>query len=494
MIRRILLLLGILSLPTMAQAEWHKAVTNHFEIYADENAAWLHDYAEKLERYDSAARQLRGLPDDAGAAARRVTVYLVPRAEFGNLAPKGIGGFYSGRATGSVIFMPGRENDEVLFHEYTHHQLALAWAGIAIPGWLNEGMAQVQSTAEFRPDGSVVFGRELEYVQYMLADMDTSEMTKMLSKTTVSTGDVNYYSIGWLLTHMLTFSDKRAGELPQYIVAVNKGQTLEEAAETAFGGLRKLGSDLQKYRRASSLPGVVIPADRITIGPIEVTKLTPGGAATILDTMHSRAGVDEEKAAELYGKAIKDAEPYPDDAGAQRMLAEAAFDAHAFQTAYDAAERAIAADAATAGAHYYKALAMRELGMEAEEQRAVIDEGLRHRPDDPALMQLYYNIYAESDQPVPLIAKTYLVAAYQLAPQDPELRFRTGHMLLAEGKPDQARAVLRPLAFSVHRSKTAERALAAITAIEDGDVELALAELQKAEEEDEAQEGESADE
>ena len=485
MIRKILLLLGLLSLPTMAHAEWHKAVSSHFVVYADEDADALSDYAEKLERYDSAARTLRNLPKDAAPASRRVTVFLVPTGEFYAIFPRRVGGITYPRATGTLIFMPSDGDDSTLFHEYTHHQLALAWAGLSVPGWLNEGMAQAQATAEFRSDGSVVFGRELEYAEYMLADMDSGDMRTMLNKSTAGTGETNYYSIGWLLTHMLTFDNKRQGQLIDYLVALNKGQSAPEAAETAFGDLKKLGSDLQRYRRAASLPGVVVPADQITVGPIEVTKLTAGEAATIIDAIHSQAGVDEEKAATLYTKAVADAAPYPNDAGAQRMLAEAAFDAKQFDVALEAANRAIAANPKTDGAYYYKAEAMKELGEDADAQRAVIDEGLIEQPDSPSLMRLYYKTYMGGNEPAPLLAKTYLVQAYKLAPQDPGLRMETASMLLTEDKGAEARALLRPVAYSVHRSKAAEHALAAIAAIDEGDLERAQTELSKQEDEDE---------
>ena len=489
MIRKIFLLLGLLSLPTMAHAEWHKAVTDHFVIYADEDADALSDYAEKLERYDSAARTLRNLPKDATPASRRVTVYLVPSGEFYDIFSRDTGGIHYPRATGSLIFMPSDGDDSTLFHEYTHHQLALAWAGLSVPGWLNEGMAQAQSTADFNSNGSVVFGRELKYAEYMLANMDSGDMRTMLNKTTAHTGDLNYYSIGWLLTHMLTFDDKRQGQLVKYLIALNKGQSASDAAETAFGDLTKLGGDLQRYRRSSSLPGVVVPADQITVGPIEVTKLSAGEAATIIDAIHSQAGVDEEKAATLYTKAVADAAPYPNDAGAQRMLAEAAFDANDFDVALEAANRAIAANPKTQGAYYYKAMAMKELGEDADAQRAVIDEGLIERPDSPALMRLFYETYVGGNQPAPLLAKTYLVQAYKLAPQDPGLRMETAGMLLTEGKGAEARALLRPVAYSVHRSKAAEHALAAIAAIDEGDVELAQTELSKQDDEEDEVDG-----
>ena len=60
--RKLLILLTLLVTPAAANAEWHKAVTDHFVIYAEGDEKSLRDYAERLERFDSGARRLRNLP------------------------------------------------------------------------------------------------------------------------------------------------------------------------------------------------------------------------------------------------------------------------------------------------------------------------------------------------------------------------------------------------------------------------------------------------
>ena len=464
-------LVAAICIATPAQADWHKATTDHFEVYADGDSAWVSKFATDLERFDSAVRRLRSFPEDKAPGSNRVAIYLCPPALFSEIASPNIGGFYRGSAMGSTIFMPRDDSrgnrSETLYHEYSHHLLSVAWANLAVPGWLSEGMAQVQSTPETKSDGSVVFGREPRYSEYMLSDLTDQQLSGMITRSTAPTGEKVYYSGGWLVSHFLTFSPKRQGELAQYLVGVNQGKTTAQAATEAFGDVRSLTRDIAGYRRGTSLPGVVIPASEIKVGKVSVRALNPAEAATIEIAMRSRAGVDAETAGPLYARAKAAAAPYANDPAAQRMLAETAYDADDFTTSLAAAERALASDPAYPGAAAYRAMAMSELGRSSADQRAAIEAGLDARPGDAGLLQLYFRTF--NGEPLTPLAKSRLIEAYKAAPQDDSLRVTLGQLLLADNQVKEARAVLRPIAFSPHQTGLTKRALAAVEAIERGD-------------------------
>lgn len=485
----ILVAAAVLPFPTAAHAEWHTASSNHFEVYAEAPEDYVRDYAEMLERFDGASRRLRSFPENPFPGSNKVTVYVVSPGLYSKIGPKGSGGFYSGSANGSSIFIPNNGNapgkDETLFHEYTHHLLAVAWSGIALPGWLNEGQAQVASTAEFKSDGSVVFGRELKGSEYYLRGLEDADVRRMVTSSTIPTGERIYYSGGWLLAHMLTFGDKRSGQLSNYIVAVNKGMSTQEAAEQAFGDLSGLTRDMGAYRRRGALPGVVIPASDLTVGSIDVRALSPAEEAAMPVVIESRSGVTKEEAPAIFEDAKAVAARFPDDAFVQRALAEAAYDADDFDTALAASDASIETGQAPASAYAYKVRAMNELDRDADSLRAVIEQGLAQHPDSAELLSLFYQTYTDAGEQPSDRARQRMIQAYKIAPQDGAVRMRTGQMLLASGDGNSARAVLRPLAFSVHRSKAAERALSAIKAIESGDAQTAISDLEAPADEDE---------
>lgn len=496
---RLLILLLLLGAPTAASAEWHKAVTDHFVIYAEGDESALRDYAERLERFDSGARRLRNLPQATVPGANRVTVYSLPLKEFSKISPnRQVAGFYIPLTSGSKIFLPGSGGtmnpEHVLLHEYTHHLYAVSWANIAVPGWLSEGLAEFHATAEMRRDGSMLIGREPSARKWALRDLTADEIRRMLTTQTAETGEDIYYSGGWLLTHFLTFDEERQAQLAQYLVAVNGGQSLDQAATTAFGDLMGLERDLKRYRRGTSLRAAVIPSGDLKVGQIQIHKLTAGEAATLPIAIRSQRGVTESLAPEIYAEARTAAAAYPNDAAAQRVLAEAAFDARDYAAARAAAESAIAADPGLASAYAYKAMAMKAEAdsTPASAIREVIEAGLMADPNNAQLLELYYRSFADfGESPTPL-AKQRLYHAFRVAPQSDALRMRTAHQLLADRNAEEARALLRPLGFSIHRSKAADMARAIITEIDAGNIEAALRSTREQAETDAEEGGDAA--
>ena len=153
----------------------------------------MKSYAEKLERFDAAFREARGVPDVAPGQATRVTLYLVRdlttlRRLYGGSKESGVAGFYIPRASGSVAFVPEKSYkgrwelsaDSIFFHEYSHH-LMLQDADRPLPTWLTEGFAELFATAEFNPDGSVMIGKPPLHRAEELYQMSDLPLEKMIS-------------------------------------------------------------------------------------------------------------------------------------------------------------------------------------------------------------------------------------------------------------------------------------------------------------------------
>ena len=483
---KFLFLIVILLTPAAANAEWREAVSDHFIVYGEGDEAWIRNYAEELEMFDRGVRRLRNLPDPQ-AGVNRVTIYLVPRGDFADIVGSSmVGGFYTARVSGSAAFLPrhgvGIGEQPTLFHEYTHHIYSVAWANIAIPGWMSEGLAEFHASAEFRKDGSMVFGREPSHRGMELRYLDEEEMRRMLTTSTAESGEYIYYSGGWLLTHFLTFDEDRSGELGKYIVALNSGEDLKQAAETAFGSVRSLQTDLARYRRGgNTLPAVVVPQKDLQIGPIRVRALSKGEEAILPVLIRSQAGVKKDAASDVYEKAKAVAALHPDVGLVQRALAEAAYDADDFTASKLAADQAIALNPSLPSAYAYSVRA----AMSAAEQngatpdwsalRRTIVAGLATDANNAELLKLYYDSFAEQGSRIPAIATQYLLRAFQMAPQVDSLRMALGQQLLAENRLEEARAVIRPLAYSVHEDSRVKRARATFEHIEAGNVEAALA-------------------
>ena len=143
--------LAVLSL-SPASAAWHKASSRHFVVYADDEAAYLRSYAEKLERVDQAIRSARGMADPDIGLGNRLTIFVVPSALDVAKLMRGnnpsVAGFYRTSATNMIAVVPRRTDrqsqltpDAVFFHEYAHH-LMFQEINTPMPAWLVEGFAE----------------------------------------------------------------------------------------------------------------------------------------------------------------------------------------------------------------------------------------------------------------------------------------------------------------------------------------------------------------
>ena len=79
-----------------APAEWQRASSPHFIIYADESPEKLRAFAEKLERFDKAVRVARTMKDPPIGDGGRLTVLVVPGVFDVKLLQPGIGGNSAG--------------------------------------------------------------------------------------------------------------------------------------------------------------------------------------------------------------------------------------------------------------------------------------------------------------------------------------------------------------------------------------------------------------
>ncbi|MBB5710327.1 hypothetical protein [Sphingomonas xinjiangensis] len=499
-----LLLAGMLAPVSAHAAEWHEASTAHFVVYSEQSPAKLEQFAGRLERFDAAIRWMRGLPDEPVGKANRVTVYVVDdTADVERLSFRNAAGFYQPRAGGSLAVVPRSAGaaetslsaQAILLHEYTHHLFWTQSPNAVYPSWYIEGYAETLATVKFYDDGAIDYGRPPQYRGYGLMTGNALPIKKLLMADTLKLSDQQregLYGRGWLLSHYLLLSGQRRGQLAEYLTAINAGKPPLEAAK-AFGDLDALDRELERYKRGTF--GVrKLSASVIKPAAVQMRKLTAGEAATMDVRIRSKVGVNAKSAPGVYERARRAAAAYPNDCGAQLVLAEAAYDARDYPAAEAAADRALKADANAVDAHVYKAMARMAAAQKAGDKtpatwsaiRKIIAAGNRIDPEDPEPLILYYRSFVDIGAAPSDNAKAGLHKAFQLAPQDNRLRFNLATMLLRDGDKKGARAMLAPLAFQPHGKGLAVISNALITLIDSGDTDAVLHKL------DEAKDGEDA--
>lgn len=497
MIRPLIALALLLATP--AAAEWHEASSPHFVVYSEQPVERLRRFATELERFDKAIRLLRGDADKPVGPANRVTVFMVDDIEaVAALAgSESVRGFYRPQVA-PVAFVPRRsgatgEGDldaqAILFHEYAHHLMWTMAPNAVYPAWYIEGFAEALAASSNGRDGSLLIGNMPAYRSDAIMGAIPLSVEKLLLADPSGFDAMDtqaLYGQGWLLTHYITFGKARQDQFGAYLLAINRGKTPREAA-AAFGDLGALQSELVRYR-VSQLKGLRMNPERLGTGAVAIRALTPGEAATMDLRIRLRNGVAAKAAPALYADARSVAARYPDDAGAQAVLADAALRAGDFAAAQAAADRAIAADAGAVAPLLTKARAAMAAAVAAKDRRPESWTAIRTLilranhldANDPRPLILYFQSFAAAGEAAPKSAQDGLYTAFLLAPQDAVLRFMTATMLLRTGNTAKARMLLAPLAWQPHGAARAKRAAALLARIDAGDAAGAIRLLDEA--------------
>lgn len=505
---RKLIAAALLAVPATAQAEWYEASSGHFIVYSEQKPDKLKEFATRLERFDKMVRALRQAKDEPIGPANRLTVYVVDDTNaVARLAGDSVvAGFYRPRAGGSLAIVPrgaiDSSNDgdlsaqEILLHEYAHHLMLSLSPNVTFPSWYIEGSAEAFATTKYEKDGSMLLGSPPQYRGYGLLSGNWLPAEKLLTADTLKLDDQQrdaLYGRGWLLYHYLQFSGQRKGQLVDYLVAINSGKSLQDAAKV-FGDLKALDRELERYKRGR-FSGLRLDASKTTAGAVTIRKLTDGEAATMDVRIRSKNGVSEKTAPGVYAAAKKAAAAYPNDVGAQLVLAEAAYDANDYAASEAAADRAIAADPKAVDGFVYKAMcrmARARLAKDYSKEtwtgiRKIIASGNRIDPQDPEPLTLYYRSFIEQGAQVPSIAKDGLYEAFNYAPQDDGLRMNVAAMFLKDREVARARELLAPLAYQPHGKGLAEFARSLIVKIDAGEIDGAIANIDREKDQDETE-------
>lgn len=490
MFRLLLFVVAALAGATPALAAWHEAKSKHFIIYADESPERLRAYAVKLEKFDRAVRVARRMEDYPVGDGNRLTVFVVKDEktvrQLANDKSGFLSGFYIGRATGPLAFVPRKQEDNskpdlIFFHEYAHHLMMQA-LDRPYPEWLVEGFAEFMSTATFDKNGSVTLGRAAQHRAYGLFEGAQLPLEQLLSGNYSKLNNEqreSVYGRGWLLTHYLTFEPSRRGQLDKYVSLMASGQEALAAAKDAFGDLGKLNRDLAAYLNRRSIAGIIVPATAIPEPAVSVQPLSAGAAAVIHLRARSKRGVDD-KTAEPLARQVREIQAnYPGDLLVEVTLAEAELDAGNDEAAEAAADRALVLDPRNTEAMIYKGRAMlaRATGGDsvdtklAEAARKWFLKANKIDTEDPEPLMEYYNSFVAAGSRPTANAVAALHYASNLAPQDASLRLNSALQHLRDQEGKKARQALAPIAFDPHGGEAAAIARAIIVKIDSGDTE-----------------------
>ena len=370
-----------------------------------------------------------------------------PRQPDGTVA-KNVAGFFNREPTWAIAGVSDRDDASqgrrILFHEGMH------WVASGDPGarptWLNEGLAEMFSTFERRPD-TVNFGKPIPWHVVQLRTFNLLPMADLLSQRGSLLEKENltqmFYAQSWLLVHYLWMStDPGVREQWGKYLSIYRTRSPSEAAREVFGeDLSALGKALQVY------------IGRPTMGYIRL----PRPAARSLPESHPAAPLDVQLA---LGKlalgaadqglseahAAKAEQLAPQAAAVFELRAAIAKREHDRQGMVSAARRAVAAGSSDAEMYLLLAddLQRSDSAPDQARQNRIIELCELALKANPRLLAAYpILLQALSQIEKPSAAdEEFIALGRQLFPQESMLTFGAATLARKLGRHDEALAML----------------------------------------------------
>lgn len=452
------------ALAAPAHAEWLKAESAHFVVYADESEADLRSYVRKVERFDALMTLFYPV---AGQGERpKLHIYIADGIdELRQIAPglgSGVGGFYSaddGRVF-AVVDRTRSDGDHTLFHEYTHHFMFYT-ASAAYPGWFIEGFAEYYATAEVEPNRARI-GLPNEGRLYALAQSNgwvpMEDVLRSRTSGLVAGQMPGYYAQSWALTHYMFADPQRTRQLGAYLGQVARGvDPITALTGTIDRTPAQLQDDVRRHLNGMRYNTLAQP---FPDAEVTVTRLPRSARDLIWLDLRLDDDIRQEDRAAVRDEVRRVAARHPGDrlaalclaraemlnddpAAAQAILAPFAGDdstdadalrfmARALMQQADDLDDEAAADALYGQARTLLARAYRQDPMDYRIIYAIA-ENRRHGPGYP------------NDNDLDTLA-----VAVELAPQVMDVRYAAAQAFMARRRYAEAIAYLNPVANNPH--------------------------------------------
>jgi len=177
-------------------------------------------------------------------------------------------GVFMRSPTGQLVVMRAdltRDGDfGLVYHEYFH--FVVAEAGLRLPSWLGEGLADYWGGGARLTSDHAEIGRPLPY---RLAVLEGGRRLLPMEEFLAAGRDSPlyhdqdnspyFYGQAWTLTHMLISDEELQKGFFQYLVLIERGTDSVEAAKRVFGDLGELESKLRTYAKRPGLPFARLP-------------------------------------------------------------------------------------------------------------------------------------------------------------------------------------------------------------------------------------------
>jgi tetratricopeptide (TPR) repeat protein len=291
---------------------WLQIKSPNFELFTTAGERSGRDVARHFEQVRAFFLDTMGLASKSGMPVR-ILVFRSDK-EYAPYAPNDFSSaFYQGTGDRDYIVMKSASSEQfpVAVHEYTH--LLVKHAGIAVPVWFNEGLAELYSN--LKP-----LGGKIEVGAVILPHLRELQQSKWIDLATLLAVQHDsplynernhaglFYSESWALVHMLYLGTDYRPRLPVLLDGLKAGAGMPETFQKAYGKpVEQVQKDLAVYLNATTFNASLF-STKLAKGPddLETNESSPLEAGLVLaDILAGRRG-KSAAARQLYGELARD--------------------------------------------------------------------------------------------------------------------------------------------------------------------------------------------
>ncbi len=318
---------------------WLGTETSHFALYTDSQDAAAQ--RELLSRLETARNFFASNGLAAGANGPQLNILAFESAKDADIyrVNPAAYAFYQRTREGDFVVMHdlAPQHFPVAIHEYTH--FVVEHAGLHLPVWLNEGVADFYSTVQSRNSevvlGEAPDGRENTLTSHHWLDWATLTAVDQNSPYYRQADKMLlFYAQSWAMVHMLALDSEYGAGFSKFLLAVSSGATTEQALMDVYHkSLEQVGQDAQAYFGSKRRTVRVLNLD-VRLSSLETEEIADAGKRVELalaEIMAASPQLAQEGSSRLASLATK----YPDDPRPEESLGFQAMNAGRMKEAQD---------------------------------------------------------------------------------------------------------------------------------------------------------------
>ena len=247
----------------LAAEQWLKLTSSHFELYTTAGEKKGREAILFFEQVRDFFGKARGNAKPVTTAPVRIIAFRSDKEYKPYRISESADAFYLDGYDRDYIVMRNitEESYPVAVHEFTH--LLIKHAGIEVPIWFNEGLADVYSSLKPMGKkvliGSLIPGRIYPLQQNKWIPFDA--LTAVDAKSPYYNEKVRagiFYAESWALVHMLFLSDQYRAQFNKLMAALASGLPASTAFwQTYAKTLGQVQQDLEQYMRGTRFNGML---------------------------------------------------------------------------------------------------------------------------------------------------------------------------------------------------------------------------------------------